>query len=1424
MKLLNENYKDDKYIKKLMQDYVNVSRKPMMGSVFITQDGTFINMGDNVDDSHGDIIGMLEHEDILMYDDVWELSQDYGFVRGNSGLHLDGNAYIELLEDKPSYDQYDAIENWLYFIMNHGVKSVEVYIIEMENSITYEFDNDLPEDIIKKIKRAYSYGNLYEGWKIAQIDDEDLDDVTADVFVSDNCRDIVRDINNSSHWDQYKFILDDNKGLYIKLDPFYTIHDDAFQLVVDNYWYPELKDGNDAFAYVSEQGIKGNLHYIMVTFGVDEKGMPKDIGQDYFDFAYMYPKFNILVRKDKSFERSELYRLLGKEDKIVDISDTELFLEDVNSNVDSEGNKLSKEQLQYFKNTKVKDSKGNLLVCYHSTDDEFDEFDSEYSYDYFGFHFGTKKAAEDIGGDIIKQCYLNITNPLIIDEDLQYWDAFSFIRLIYENPQLQRDIKIDGWEDIKQHYEEDLEYGEFDESYYCAEFGEDVRQALYNSKYDGVFYTNWGEDAGSTSYMCFYPEQIKYIDNKQPTRSKKMNEGISKQQEEFFKDSKIRRRRDGSLIICTHCSDEDFETFDVDRIGSGSGGVNGYGFYFTSHETNDNGYGKNAYKCYLNITNPFIFTDDPNEIIELCEQCGYKLDQKDIDFALSEFDKYEEDYQTSIDDLLNGNVKLFTKMIKDCGYDGIWSMPYDEVIAFYPNQIKRISNQNPTNSNNINESTTIYRGEGEYNHSTHKKNYGGLFFATNEGDASEYSDNVIKYVIDDNAKIYNGRSSEIYCEQNNLFDVEDKDILELTNNTISKISQMYDDGQFIQDDYLELCFPIWQLMARKDLEKKGYDGAHWKWEDDLTPEQYQIWNTSIVSKQIGEKINEDFDMSNYMSEEYKKFQTNVHKIIERKFKVINKELDRFGFETTYVDDYDFDINEDEWVGVFYNEIQDNASVFPIAINIPFLYKEVVSGELDKDDLPYHIEKTIWHEVGHGLFEYLNDVFELDDLDEEQIVEEYACYQMGEINNSELVAILNSYVLEFSDNHQNESGVNEDYDDDELEDEDSIYAHFDEQCDQFNDAFYTLTPDEFINSVGGDKVLMDIIDENAPMYILPNGRILSVKRLFKQNGIDQTLYHANFVFPLIKNYFKDVGYSDEEIDDILCDVDDCATNIDLTDLMFHATYRWGWARCNCGRTWGENRFYCVLPNTLTTSQIYTLWDWLDWGIKNNQKNVLIFAKDTEQHTIYSMVENTSDDIIKKIKRFYASGRFYEDVNRDVEDNTINEDAISDSGEQFWYHGTTHKQLIKQFNQYVNWFSTSRKYAEEYAYALGSILYKCKLYLNNSIQCGETSHRVYSKFVNPNDYEYSKQFMDIMNQLGLDKEGIDGLVKAVIKEQAAVGDVAYQRALLIDVVTRTKIFASLCVAKGFDSIMAKEYGSHTCGVLNPSKIKIIGYKKY
>lgn len=35
---------------------------------------------------------------------------------------------------------------------------------------------------------------------------------------------------------------------------------------------------------------------------------------------------------------------------------------------DSEGNKLSDQQQEYFKNSKVRDEDGNLLVVYHGTE------------------------------------------------------------------------------------------------------------------------------------------------------------------------------------------------------------------------------------------------------------------------------------------------------------------------------------------------------------------------------------------------------------------------------------------------------------------------------------------------------------------------------------------------------------------------------------------------------------------------------------------------------------------------------------------------------------------------------------------------------------------------------------------------------------------------------------------------------------------------------------------------------------------------------------------------------------------------------------------------------------------------------------------------------------------------------------------------
>ena len=888
LKFLQENLIDEKSIIKILKDYIDISRKPKLGSVFLTKDGTFINLGENEDDSHGDIISYLENEDIFLFDDHWQFSENFGYIRMNSGTTTDFNAYIEFLEDKPTSEQYDGIENWLYYVLNSGVKEVEINVPN-NKSIRYSLVDYLPEDIIKKVKRYYGSGNLYES---------------------------------------------KNK-----------INEDV----------------------------------------------------------------------------------------------------DMSSEQDSEGNILTLEQAKYFSSSKVRDKSGRLLVCYHSTDEEFDEFDSEYSWDNFGFHFGTKEAAEYIGGEIMKSCYLNITNPLILKEDLQYWDAFSFIRLLYENPQLQKDIKIDGWKEIKEQYAEDLEYDDFDESFYCAEYGQVVRDALYNSKYDGIIYTNWGEDAGSISYMCFYPEQIKYIDNKTPTRSKRMDEGAYDDEEEDTSEQITNEFLD-VWDDFYHCSTEDIldllEYTPSDKIDASSPMFilpNGkivnvadvveqwdYEYPLVHHALPQ----VMAYVILKDICSrygveaeQFMYEEDgllDNVTDEMIHNLTYAKDWARINcgtlavesrfYCVLPNHMKSAQYYTLEEWLLWGEQHNKKEVLVFCGNEQQnQKYKFDELfVEGIMKKIKRFYSSGVLFESRVT-GKILYRGEGDSNYSVGRTSMAGLFYATNYDDASNFSDNVVKYKLNPNSKIYKGQSSLNYCIENDLMSIQDEDLKNMLG--ISTLIDMYEensvpDGYFPKDEFLDdRPFFGTQLIAKKDLQKKGYDGAYWKWEDDLTPQQYQIWNMSVVEKV--DQIKED--VSNIDKSEYLKFQSYVESIIDRKIKIVNRELDKFGFEVEYIDDYDFTEN-DQWIGVFYNEIQDAADVFPIAINIPFLYRECKKDKYLKDDLPYHIEKTIWHEVGHGIFEYLYDVFDLEDLDEEKVVEEYASYQVGDMNSpGDLLDYLYQYL-------------------------------------------------------------------------------------------------------------------------------------------------------------------------------------------------------------------------------------------------------------------------------------------------------------------------------------------------------------------------------------------------------------------------------
>lgn len=234
------------------------------------------------------------------------------------------------------------------------------------------------------------------------------------------------------------------------------------------------------------------------------------------------------IPSDRGYGKSFNEYIVHNSDFIIPVIAEDLDEIEMSNEYDSEGNQLTKAQAEFFRNSKVRDSRGRLLVVYHGTSADFDTFSSDYSWDNFGFHFGTLKAAQERDSTRIKKVYLNITKPLVMKEDLQYWDAVGFMKYFLENEGLVKDFPVlrDDWETLKHYWVEYDMYDSPDESWWDSEFGDIFREALYKSKYDGVVYTNWGEDAGSTSYMAFYPNQIKSITNKNPTSRDNINEGL----------------------------------------------------------------------------------------------------------------------------------------------------------------------------------------------------------------------------------------------------------------------------------------------------------------------------------------------------------------------------------------------------------------------------------------------------------------------------------------------------------------------------------------------------------------------------------------------------------------------------------------------------------------------------------------------------------------------------------------------------------------------------------------------------------------------------------------------------------------------------------------------------------------------------------
>lgn len=229
---------------------------------------------------------------------------------------------------------------------------------------------------------------------------------------------------------------------------------------------------------------------------------------------------------------------------------------------DSAGNKLSKAQREFFKDSVVRDRSGNLLVVYHQTENDFTVFDprrkgagsrdTETPYGIF-----LKSNDRDIGLKGKKQMalYANIKNPLRVNnrEDLRYRLtrlSDTYRTLIAREAALDREYH-QRYEDAQKAWREyvsewskknpgaprtaiydDPKYQEIDDAEdavlneweaasteLAAEIKDAITSALEDNGYDGIILL---EDKGSfgrstDAYIALHPDQVKNVDNKNPT-------------------------------------------------------------------------------------------------------------------------------------------------------------------------------------------------------------------------------------------------------------------------------------------------------------------------------------------------------------------------------------------------------------------------------------------------------------------------------------------------------------------------------------------------------------------------------------------------------------------------------------------------------------------------------------------------------------------------------------------------------------------------------------------------------------------------------------------------------------------------------------------------------------------------------------------
>ena len=182
----------------------------------------------------------------------------------------------------------------------------------------------------------------------------------------------------------------------------------------------------------------------------------------------------------------------------------------------------------------------------------------------------------------------------------------------------------------------------------------------------------------------------------------------------------------------------------------------------------------------------------------------------------------------------------------------------------YMNDFIRDS-QKKDNLMKIEQNKKIYRAYNENNKSKDFDKTGYFYDDDKELVLENYGENLDTKSFDKNSKIYEKeKSSWDYVHKNNLLNKKYEFLKNLksrfygieNDKKVDTLQELFDDienkgyGYYDEENdiynYTDMGLYATQMVAKYELEKQGYDGVHWRYEEDNDPLQYQIWNEKIL--------------------------------------------------------------------------------------------------------------------------------------------------------------------------------------------------------------------------------------------------------------------------------------------------------------------------------------------------------------------------------------------------------------------------------------------------------------------------------------------------------------------------------------------------------------------------------------------------